>query len=333
MFKSLIQTSYFQVELEAPNEDLIKLIQHDSSWFPPLENAKFKMKIKLENNDQPKFRHDHFQFSFKTKQAQVLDKELVRRVEYFDGALVEYDYQAERGLIQASNNDRLHDLVLQLISSRTGKMLDLEGLHKIHACAVSLKDKVALILMPVGGGKSTLLLELLKDREFRFVSDDTPLVDTKRNVHPYPFRIGKSELPQDYPFLTEPLVKLNRSGYGAKYLLGSNEIALTVETSVLSKKVLIFGAPSENDSKIEVVNKGLAFYYLWKEMVIGIGLPQIIEFYWSFALLDLMRVMKIGFSRLFLAIALVRENPCYRLYRGPDHTKNASLIKKVLSEL
>jgi len=333
MFKSLIQTSYFQVELEVSSEEILKRIQHDFSWFSPLENNKFKMRIKLEGLDQPKFRHDHLQFSFKTKQAQVLDNEFLRRVEYFDGSIVEYDYQAEVGLIQAIDNDRLHDLALQLISSRTGKMLDLEGLHKIHACSVSLEDKVALILMPIGGGKSTLLLELLKDSAFHFVSDDTPLVDVKKNIHPYPFRIGKTDLPQDYPFLIEPKVKLNRSGYGEKFLLGREEVSLTVETKTLGKKVLIFGTPSVKESKIEEMNKGIAFYYLWREMVIGIGLPQIIEFYWSFALLDLAKVIKIGFSRLFLAIALVRENPCYRLYRGPDHSKNASLIKKVLSEL
>lgn len=328
-----IKTPFFEIELISSNEELLSKIQHDFAWFSSDVKFHFKMKLKLESGENLLERSDKFHFSFKSKQAQVLDCGDLRRVEYFDGALVEYDFKNELGLIHAPTTDRLHDLAIQLISSRTGKKLDQLGYHKIHACSVSLKGKVALILMPVGGGKSTLLLELLKDRELNFVSDDTPLINQKAQIAAYPFRIGKTQLPEEYPFLKEPKIKLERLGYGKKFLLGKDEIKVNVETEEISKKVLIFGVPSESESKIEIMSKFEAFYYLWREMVIGIGLPQIVEFYWSFGLLEMMKVIKIGFSRLFLAITLVRDNPCYRLFRGPDHTKNASLVKQILSEL
>ena len=55
--------------------------------------------------------------------------------------------------------------------------------------------------MPSGGGKTTLLLQFIKEDSIKLISEDSPLIDSSGNALPFPIRIGISECdkPSDIP--------------------------------------------------------------------------------------------------------------------------------------
>jgi len=64
--------------------------------------------------------------------------------------------------------------------------------------------KSIIVLLPSGGGKSTIALRILKENDFKLLSEDSPLVDKRGDVYPFPLRIGimegeaEEKLPDEY---------------------------------------------------------------------------------------------------------------------------------------
>jgi hypothetical protein len=73
-----------------------------------------------------------------------------------------------------------------LIIVISGEQLDAQGLHRFHAVGISYRGLAFLVSMPPNGGKSTLAMSLLDDPEFLLISEDTPLIDLRGRIHPFP---------------------------------------------------------------------------------------------------------------------------------------------------
>ncbi len=63
-------------------------------------------------------------------------------------------------------------------------------MHRVHALALAVDRRAMLVLLPMGGGKSTLGAELLRHPDVQLLSDDSPLVDRAGRVHAFPLRLG-----------------------------------------------------------------------------------------------------------------------------------------------
>ena len=64
--------------------------------------------------------------------------------------------------------------------------MDLIGLHKLHAFGIICNKKAILGMMPSKGGKTTHLLEFLKDPHCKLISDDTPVITRLEKSIPSP---------------------------------------------------------------------------------------------------------------------------------------------------
>lgn len=110
----------------------------------------------------------------------------------------------------------LYEIVYLFIHSRVGELLDKKGIHRIHACSFSFENNIYVVMLPQGGGKSTLLMGLLKDERIKLISDDTPLCDRKGDILPFPIRIGVNNdidtgyIPDEY------ILTFNRRKFGQK---------------------------------------------------------------------------------------------------------------------
>lgn len=60
----------------------------------------------------------------------------------------------------------------------------------VHALGLAGVQGGVLIMLPSGGGKSTLAVEALRHSGVRILSDDMPVIDRSGAVHPHPVRIG-----------------------------------------------------------------------------------------------------------------------------------------------
>ena len=123
-----------------------------------------------------------------------------RNASYRDGDVTYADYHG-RGLgihnrrtgdfeIITRSADLQYEASYLFLLAQLGEALDRRHLHRVHALCFSVRDRAALVLLPMGGGKSTLGSNLLADPEVKLLSDDSPFIDRRGGVYGFPTRIG-----------------------------------------------------------------------------------------------------------------------------------------------
>lgn len=319
------------LEVKSNSSELISRLSKDFSYFvsESLESAvNFSIRSILEDNCSlsiPKVNP-----TFSRKNSTSYDSSGIRYNDY--GNLISsYDFKNEVGVLSSSFIERLHEITYLLILSRVGKYFDLKGIHKIHAMGFIYKDVCCVGMMNMGVGKSTLLLELLKDSEIELLSDDTPLVNSQGGIEAFPLRIGVEEIPKGLELknIEENLYELKREEYGLKKLISLNGFKNEIG-SKYSKLVLFEG--TRGGEGIRKSSKWKLWVALQKHMVIGIGLPLIFEYFWEKGFTDFLRKTKIFFLRQRAALKLVRSCDYYCFSLGESSEENARALKNLLSD-
>lgn len=252
----------------------------------------------------------------------------LRRVWYHEGALCEYDYSTRSGLIRASSAALLKELAYLLILSRAGEELDRRGLHRLHAGALGCGGRALLFCGAQGTGKTTLLLELLKDPDFSLLSDDTPLIATDGTVLPFAARIG---LGLDSPHLPElgTLREFKRRHYPPKRLLDIGPGGIRVSPPLPPGGVFLLRRARA--PRVRPAGRGAAASELLRSLALGCGTPQLAEYFLRPHPADAASKAGIFFSRLRAARALLSKTDFYIFEAGPDRAANAAVFKAFLS--
>jgi hypothetical protein len=257
----------------------------------------------------------------------------IRYNDYHGEALSIFDYKNEFATIMSDNLDRLHEISYLLILSRSGKYLDKRGIHKIHAFGICKNHKIIIGNFPMQGGKTTLFINMLKDKDVSIISDDTPLINNRLEILPFPIRVGVdnqqqfNELKGLYPDAN--FYQLDRKKYGIKYLMditGFNNPMYS--TSGQDQKIILYGKKTYGPNcKIKKCNKFKMLYYLALSLIIGLGLPLIREYYLEHKLSDYISITQIAFSRFKVALKLLTRSTTYEIELGTDNEHNVKTIK------
>jgi hypothetical protein len=251
-------------------------------------------------------------------------------VHYFDSSgkgMVIFDHKNKLAEIYNLQRDFLYEKSYLMIMSRVGEILDKKKLHRIHSMGVVYKGKAILCLLPMGGGKTTLTLSLLANKEFSLLSEEVPLVSNKGFLHPFPIRMGVTEgtrlsIPGEF------LKSFNRTHYEPKTLIDveffNEQISGVAEPGFLFIGKRVY---SENPEIIKI-SKLKAFPSLFRLCVMGIGIPQLMEYILRFDFLDMARQFPIIFSRLWASVLLLKRSKTYELRLGYDKAGNAEYLTK-----
>ncbi|MFA5146530.1 MAG: hypothetical protein WC515_04060 [Candidatus Omnitrophota bacterium] len=260
----------------------------------------------------------------------VYDVKGKRYVDYRNRALTVYDHAGQRAQIYSADNDLLHEISYLLVLSRVGELLDRRGMHRIHGLALSVSGKAVLCLLPMGGGKTTLALELLKQDGIKLLSDEIILVDRSGAVLPFPMRLGIDK--EDAPVLPPELLReFPRQRYGTKILLDIDHISGKVGSAGAPWLILIGERVFSDETKVEPMGRMSAFRFLFRDGVIGLGLPQVVEYFLRNGIRDLGKV-PILFSRTLASLKLLCRSKVYRCLLGRDKKKNAETIAGILTK-
>ena len=86
-----------------------------------------------------------------------------------------------------------------LYMNKYPELLDKQRLHRIHALGLEHKNRGFLIVLPAGGGKTTLAMSVLQspNKNIRLISEESPLVRSDGTLLPFPLRIGV--VPENLP--------------------------------------------------------------------------------------------------------------------------------------
>ena len=120
--------------------------------------------------------------------------------------------------IYSQDNGMLYEAAYLYLLSQIGQRLDAAGLHRIHALGLVVKRRAVLVMLPMGGGKSTLGLQLLQHPQVELLSDDAPFVDRRGRLLACPLRLGL--LPgSEKTIPAEQRRTIQRMEFGPKHLV------------------------------------------------------------------------------------------------------------------
>jgi hypothetical protein len=258
-----------------------------------------------------------------------------RNISYRDDDATVVDYHG-RGIgrhhrgsgdfeITTLSPDLQYEACYLFLLSQIGEALDQRGLHRVHAVGFSLRGRAVLVLLPMGGGKSTLCAELLADPEVQLLSDDSPLIDRRGDVHAFPTRIGllpgaEAKIPAEYRRTVD------RMNFGPKTLVDYRYFAHRVAARASPDVVCLGSRTLAAQGSIVPVSRATALRGLMRDCVVGMGLFQGLEFFFQKSTREIAARVPVVASRLQASWALVRRSRLIELELGRNLSENARLL-------
>lgn len=327
-----------KVRIESDWDELIWTLLKDFSSFEcnTINNSFIDLNLKIEKKSCSLLEIPKSKLRFTSKNSKTYQVKKKRFNDYYGKVKTIFDYESNQALICGEDFDRVHEVAYLMILSRVGKLLDLNGMHKVHAFAVSYKDSALLCMMPSGGGKSTLLLNLLKHKEIKLISDDIPMIDRDLNLVPFPLKIGLVENAEIGIEVDDPednIYYMKREFYGNKKLICLNGLKKRIEKNKIpfNKLIIAEGFRTENE---KTYSRNVGFFRIWKGLfihgIIGIGTPIIIEYFWEFGLKDFFTKFKIFRHRCYTLTKLAIKSKKMHIFIGKNSENNAKEIIKIL---
>lgn len=258
-----------------------------------------------------------------------------RNIAYVDGDHTLIDYHG-RGLgrhhrptgdfeITTLDPDLQYEACYLFLLSQLGEALDRRGLHRVHALGISVAGRAVIVVLPMGGGKSTLGAALLADPEVKLLSDDSPLIDVHGHVHAFPTRIGL--LPgADAVVPSEFRRSINRMNFGPKSLVDYRYFADRVVPDAQPGFVCLGSRTLSGPGRIVEVPRRMALRRFISDCVVGMGLFQGLEFFFQKSTREILGHAPVALSRLRASHAVIRRSRVVELQLGREPAENVRLL-------
>lgn len=291
------------------------------------------VRVFIEEADPPYESFPTLPAAFSTPRNIVYQDKNRKIIDYFGKGVVVQSEGDSHYHIYGSDRNFLLEAFYLLTLSLLGQHCDRAGLLRIHALAMSYHDLVVMMLMPQGGGKSTMARALIEDSKFRYISDDDPILDPQGRILPFPRPIGilDPKLIEEIP--ERHVYKVNRMEFGWKYYIDCDYWKDKTETRHLTESILLVGRRVLNGSPgIVKYSKIKTFGVLIRDAVIGVGLYQGLEFLLSRSTWDALGKIPVVFRRFLRALRLIRTTRTYQFTISGDSDQNLAVLKEFLAK-
>jgi hypothetical protein len=256
----------------------------------------------------------------------------IRWVDYGGRALVRWDPASETGQAWGADAAQLHEIVYLLIQSRVGELLDRRGLHRVHALGLARAGRGVVCLLPSGGGKTTLGLAALALPGVRLLSDDTPLVTRGGQLLPFPVRVGTmDDPPAGLP--DAHLHRFDRHAKPTKWLIDVAAFGDRIAEACAPAAILLGERQLAGAASIAPMARAQAAPELGRSCVVGLGLPQLVEYFLRVSARDVADKAGLVASRSVAAAALLARARCYRFRLARDRGENTRALGEFLARL
>ena len=233
--------------------------------------------------------------------------------------------------LSSLDHDLLYEAAYLFLLSQSGETLDRNGLHRVHALGVSIGGRAALVLLPMGGGKSTLISALLRYPDVEILSDDSPLIDRNGDIHAFPLRIGllpgtETSIPPDQ------MRTIQRMEFGPKLVVNYKYFSDRVRASAQPALIFIGERSLDCECSLRSASWLAARKALVVNCVIGLGLFQGMEFVLSRSWPELAEKFTLVWFRARACHRLLRRSSVYHLRLGRNIDRNALAVVAALRE-
>lgn len=321
------------VRVESPEKEFHLSLEHDFSYFlaPATQHP---LQITYERSLPDYDSLPELTCSLATPRNICFGDGRLTYIDYFGKGINIYDREARRCRIVTADIELAHEIAYLTILSRISEALEKKRLHRIHGLGIEAGGRGTVILLPSGGGKSTLALSLLRqENPFRLISEDSPLLRRDGFLLPFPLRIGVH--PQSVPGDID-----NRFTRLDKRIEFSSKINIDIryfEDKVCRQPVpaaflLLGNRTTGRQARIEKVSKRAALRHAMANSIIGIGLYQGLEFMMQKSLGESARQAGLLLSRAYNNWVLLKNTHVYQFLIGRDMSRNYECLRSFLLE-
>ena len=310
--------------------EVVENVRLDFAWFASdaaVAGADVEIRIEQATPDFDRF--GEVAASFVTPRNVVYQQGGRTIVDYFGKAVAVRD-EAGGLSIQGEEAHLVHEVAYQFLLSRIGEHLDRKGLPRLHALALSTPSGATAVMLPSGGGKSTLALRALNDPRVKLLSEDSPLVDTQGRLHPFPLRIGINATDAD-KLPPESVRRIERMEFHPKLALDLSAFDDRIEREPRPVRHLVVGRRSlGREATLEPLPRSAAVGTLLREAVVGVGIYQGMEFVLQRGMRDTLAMSGIAATRTRACAAALRRAKVWRLTIGREHERNWDALAPLL---
>ncbi|MHB2026967.1 MAG: hypothetical protein ACYCPQ_10115 [Elusimicrobiota bacterium] len=325
----------FTVKVQSSNAEILINIKRDFIYFladQDTDDSPAACRWNLLDRHSPREINRGVLPILKTSQFTVYRQGKLRTIFYHDGPISLFNAATQEGTIFCADAQRLHELAFLGILSRAGEALDHRGLHRVHALGFEVGGDAGLLLLASGGGKSALALELLRSAPgIRFLSEDTPLLCRHGSMHPFPLR-WSFKPDADLRWVSLEFIRpFLRKRYGAKRLLDLDAVHGRIGASSPLRWIFVGARRDQEPSRIIPLSKTRTILPLFKNMALGIGVPQMAEYMLGFGPADILRLGAIASSRLKVAAHALERSRVFSFELGPTPEQAAQTLLNLVS--
>lgn len=319
-----------RIQLEGWTEAL-EATRLDFAWFEAaVDDGEADLRVTVECR-KPDF--DDFGevvASFITPRNVIYQQGRRKIVDYFGRAVAILDPEKRHVRFQGNDLSITHEAVYQCLVSRVGEHLESVGLPRLHGLALSGRQGGVVVMLPSGGGKTTLGLRALNDRDVKLLSEDSALIDSRGHLHPFPLRIGvnatdAANLPPGH------VRRIERMELHPKFALEIAAFEDQIEHEPRPLKHIVIGRRSlGSTATLERLPRRAAVPTLFREVIVGVGIYQGMEWLLQHGMRDVFRQVGPGLTRSRCCLAGLRRANVWRLTVGRDHERNWSTLRQLL---
>ena len=312
------------IEVSSPSANLVEEVQRDFGYFR-VSTGKKQVQVEMYLAPPPYAGLPPLSAFLITPRNVCFQNKKITYIDYFGQGLVVFNREKKQCTVYGTEPDLVREIAYLFIISTVGQYLDSRGIHRVHALGVSYNSRGILLLLPAGGGKSTMALELLRHPGFSLLGEDTPLIDRRGHILPFLLRLGVRP-GQDTGIPPQYLRTVQRMEFDPKTLVDIEYFHDRLGKEVEPGFILVGERNLGEVSEIILLSRHQAFNALVKYMVVGLGVYQGMEFLLERGLWELLGKVGVGASRLYNSLRLLARAPAYRFVLGQNAKKNCQTL-------
>lgn len=310
--------------------EIVEGLRLDFAWFeaPLAEEATIEVVVERRAPDFDAF--GDIPATFVTPRNVIFQQDARTIIDYFGRAVSVLDRGTGRLTVHGEDAPLVHEAAYHYLVSRVGEYFDAAGKPRLHALALTGHRGAVAIMLPSGGGKSTLALRALQDESVKLLSEDSPLLDARGRLHPFPLRIGINAT--DAEKLPPGQVRrIERMEFHPKYALELDAFAHRIESRSQPLRHLVVGRRTlGRGAKLESIPRRAVVGTLFREAVVGVGLYQGMEFVLQHGARDVVGMGGVATARALHCLSALARAQTWQLTIGRDHDRNWELVRTLL---
>ena len=319
------------VRVEGDWPEVIEATRLDFAWFDGLPRvADPDVEITVERRPADANGFGDPVASFITPRNAVYHRPGQTIVDHVGRAVSVIDRDGSRLRIHGDDEGIVHDAVYYFLLARVGTQLDARGMLRLHGLGLAGPRGATVVLLPPGGGKSTLALQALRDEEVLLLSEDSPVLDRTGRLHPFPLRIAVNATDAGRP-AGGGARSIERLWLNSKLAVEVGSFAHRVATEPQPLRHIVVGRRSLGEHPaLDPMPRRAALGALLREGVLGVGLYQGLGYAHQQGPRELAKKAATGIERSRACAYALSRARVWRLTLGRDHGRNWDALRTLL---